>query len=388
MSTAWIAALTLLQPAQADPQAAFGRVMLVGAAEALPEHRIRLTPARRQTSGAAWLEQKQVLAHGFTIRFQFQLTAQGGLGRGADGLAFVIQNQGPHALAGRGSAGGFALGDGRGDASSHGIPHSIALFFDTHRNRDGDDPSDNYVALCTNGPAGGMAWPPKRLAMATNLRKVRLKDGKPHDVRIVYRPPMLSAYLDDGEPLVRTPVDLRQVLDADGAAFIGFTAATGNGFQNHDVLTWSYALERRPDVSSTITSVRSEIQFERGDCLPGLNLCTPREPSVEQTGDGQHSVLLPAHLSMGVPIGNPGNRPVEIVDATGVVCFDLKGDGLLECAGPQGLGTHPAGPRFPDPSRPPGALLVRTRDGETRVSANIPAGQKSSQGYFEFTVRR
>lgn len=340
-------------------------------------------------SGAAWIEQKQVLAHGFTVKFQFQLTAQGGLNRGADGLAFVIQNQGGHALAGRGSAGGFALGDGRGDHNSHGIPHSIAIFFDTHRNRDGGDPSDNYVALCTNGPANGMAWPPLRLAVATNLQKTRLKDGKPHDLRIVYQPPLLAAYLDQSrEPLFRVPVDLRQVLDTGGAAYIGFTAATGNGFQNHDILTWSYTLHPRPDVSSTITSVRSEIQFERGDCLPGLNLCTPRDPVIERSGNGAYTVLLPASAHGAAVIPNPQSKPFEITDARGVVCFDPRGDGQLECTGPQGLGAEPAGAGFVDPAKPPGALLVDTRDGSSRFSVNIPTSRKSSQGYFEFTVRR
>lgn len=396
MTAAFWTAASLLMPllpvytaaAQAEPS----RVILVGSAESRsrPDNRIRLTPARRQTSGAAWLDRKQVLAHGFTIKFQFQLTSQGGLNRGADGLAFVIQNQGPGALAGRGSAGGFALGDGQEDRNSPGIPHSVAVFFDTHRNGEAGDPSDNYVALCTNGPLGAMKWPPARLAVANRLGKIRLKDGKPHDVRIVYQPPMLAAYLDQMPgPLFRVPVDLRQVLDSEGAAYIGFTAATGNGFQNHDILSWTFTLDPRTDVTSTMTSVRSEIQFERGDCLPGLNLCTPRDAIVERLSEGVYSVLLPAHLPWGAATGNPQSQPVEITNARGVVCFDVRGDGELECAGPQGLATTAAaGAGFVDPSKPPGALLVDTRGGRTRLSVNVPLHGKRNQGYFEFTVTR
>jgi hypothetical protein len=40
-----------------------------------------------------------------------RLTQQGGLGPGADGFAFVLQNSGPNALGSPGLAGGFGLGD-------------------------------------------------------------------------------------------------------------------------------------------------------------------------------------------------------------------------------------------------------------------------------------
>src|SRR5262252_428513 len=65
----------------------------------------RLTPAQPNSSGAAWLTEKQRLGFGFDSTFQFQLTRQGWFGGGADGFAFVLQNTGPAALGGRGSAG-------------------------------------------------------------------------------------------------------------------------------------------------------------------------------------------------------------------------------------------------------------------------------------------
>ena len=63
---------------------------------------LRLTPAQRDRAGAVWYTAKQTVASGFETSFQFQLTQQGGLGRGADGLAFVVQNSGPHSIAGQG----------------------------------------------------------------------------------------------------------------------------------------------------------------------------------------------------------------------------------------------------------------------------------------------
>src|SRR4051812_39123372 len=53
---------------------------------------LRLTRARHDRSGAAWFREKQPVASGFETTFQFRLTHEGGLGHGADGFAFVLQN--------------------------------------------------------------------------------------------------------------------------------------------------------------------------------------------------------------------------------------------------------------------------------------------------------
>src|SRR5947207_6877078 len=155
---------------------------------------LRLTPAKNDVAGAAWYTEKQQIAGGFETEFRFQLTENGGLGKGADGLAFVLQNNGPSAIAGRGSAGGWALGDGQGALRVPGIPLSIAVFFDTFRNEEEGDPSNNYVEICTNGKIGEMRWPPARLALVKKLR-VNLKDHKVHTAAIAYRPPVLSVSL-------------------------------------------------------------------------------------------------------------------------------------------------------------------------------------------------
>jgi hypothetical protein len=99
---------------------------------------------------------------GFETTFQFQLTHQGGLGHGADGFAFVLQNSGPEALGGRGSAGGFAVTDPEYHHRETAIPWSLAVFFDTYRNEDQGDPSANYAAFCTYGKPSEMGWPARR----------------------------------------------------------------------------------------------------------------------------------------------------------------------------------------------------------------------------------
>lgn len=372
-----VAAPVLLQ-AQEGP-----KLQLVGDAEVW-QNRVRLTPAIPQTAGAAWFVERKPVSAGFEMVFQFQLTQQGGLGNGADGFAFVLQNNGPEALAGRGSAGGFALGDGRQDRSQPGIPHSIAVFFDTHRNRDGLDPSDNYIAVCTNGRVGKMRWPPNRLGTGTKL-KIKLKDGQPHLARIRYKPPMLLVYLDDGEPELRVPVDLSTVVDSQGQAFIGFTASTGAGWENHDILGWKFKADE-PQVSSTMTVVNSDITFSPTTCLSGRNLCTPPEATVEERGPGQFHIVLPAHLEWGASIANPRGQNAEISGARGNACWDLDSaaDG---CGGPAGV----PGPRNDAlllPDQPAGALISKSEKGRTWFSLNGRKGRHFglNQGFYEFDV--
>ena len=103
---------------------AAAEISLVGSAQSVGGV-LRLTPAKRQHAGAAWFPEKRQVSSGFRVAFDFQITERGGLDNGADGLAFVLQNQGPDALAGRGGAGGFAVGDGYGIADSPGIARSV-----------------------------------------------------------------------------------------------------------------------------------------------------------------------------------------------------------------------------------------------------------------------
>jgi hypothetical protein len=329
---------------------------LVGSAS--QEHRVlRLTPSLHDVAGAAWFRDKQPVGNGFESVFQFRLTEQGGLGRGADGFAFVLQNIGPSALGADGSGGGFALRD---DASV-GIPQSIAVFFDTFKNDEIRDPSNNFVTICTAGTPAEMHWPPPRLASTKRL-PVNLKDRKIHVARISYQPPVLAVYLDDARVLVTT-VDLSTVTGADGAAWVGFTASTGSGFENHDILSWTFS---RPDVSSSMVS--STVSFPKAECLPGRNLCTPEHAVIDESESGAFHVVLPGNLEWGASIPNPAGRPVEIRNASGSVCHNVETLGAAGCFGP-------------------GVLIQRTSEGRTWFSANTPVPVNGNEGYFEFEAR-
>jgi hypothetical protein len=341
---------------------------------------LRLTPARNDRSGAAWLVDKQPVGSGFETTFQFRLTHQGGLGQGADGFAFVLQNSGPAALGGRGSSGGFAVRDPNYPKEA-GIPWSIAVFFDTHRNTEEGDPSSNYVAFRTNGRPGEMRWPAERLAFTPKLR-VQLKDGKVHTARIRFEPPLLSVFLDDGAaPVLASVVDLSIVLDQDAKAWAGFTASTGGGYENHDILNWAFA---GTDVSSNMSMVSSQLTFLMSACLPGRNLCTPERAVVERSGAGYH-VILPANLEWGVSVPTGRDGTVTVSNAHGIACWNrARGGG---CSGPNGNGV-PAGPGFLAAEQAGGALIRKSHGGQTWFSVNGPSGSSlsDSEGFYEFDL--
>lgn len=347
---------------------------------------LRLTPATPQVAGAAWFHRRQTVSTGFETSFDFRLSAQGGLGRGADGFAFVLQNNGASAVAGRGSAGGFALGDGHGDPRVPGIPRSIAVFFDTYRNREAGDPSGNYIAICTNGPMGEMRWPPPRLAYTRHL-KMKLKDGNVHHVRIFYKPPILSVFVDNAAPVLSSTVDLATVAEKAGTAFVGFTASTGSGYENHDILNWSFTAGPEPEISSTTSVVSSSISYLQAACLPDRNLCTPDRAIVEQEHAGRYHIVLPANLEWGASIPNAWGGAVLVSNVRGLVCWDPKlgADGCSEAAA-EAVSTA-ADVHLIAPDRKAGSLLARTHSGRTYFSINGRAEAfAGNEGYVEFDV--
>jgi hypothetical protein len=345
---------------------------------------LRITRAKAEKSGAFWFRDKQSALSGFETTFQFQLTHQDRLSyRGADGFAFVLQNSGPDALGGMGSAAGFGVSDSGGIPPHAGIPWAVAVFFDTYRNKEEGDPSSNYIGIRANGGPPVTRWPPPRLAASPNLT-VRLKDGKVHTARVLFQPPVLSVFLDGSvAPVVKTVVDLSIATDREGRAWVGFTAATAGGWENHDVLSWTFG---RTGISSSMYMVTSDITFPRSACLPNHNLCTPESAFVEQSGAGYH-IVLPGNLEWGVSIPNPSGRAVIVTNAKGIVCWDLKAPGSQGCGGPSGNGGA-AGAGFLATDSPAGALIMKTQGGRTWFSVNGHSGSafKGNEGFYEFDL--
>ncbi len=201
---------------------------------------LRLTPAGVRLSGAAYSTSPITLGAGdiFSTQFQFRISDAGGLDP-ADGFTFVL------------SAGHDGLGGNGGGLGYQGVPHSIAIEFDTFENL-GNDIGSNHVAVDTNGSltnAGrtnvyGVA---NCLIGASHLAPGCLSNGDLWSALIRYDGADLSVSLLDtdreADPFVvytSFPINIAQTLGTN-TAFVGFTAGTGGGFENHDILNWRFA---------------------------------------------------------------------------------------------------------------------------------------------------
>jgi hypothetical protein len=194
--------------------------------------KIRLTSAAIGEIGAAWSIDRKNVQQPFAVSFHLQISDPD-LGGGADGIAFVIQNQ---SSSSRGINGGGIGYDG--------IPNSLAVEFDTSLTDVETppmsmvgDPSGHHIAVHTRGEDPNSADEKFRIGSAYDSPS--LKDGRPHFVRIKYDSGRLEIYLDEPDaPVLTVRVNLSTTLAlTNGMAWIGFTASTGNQTERHVV--WS-----------------------------------------------------------------------------------------------------------------------------------------------------
>jgi len=189
---------------------------------------LRLTRNIGNQSGSAFSTDLQSLDSNasFSTFFSFNLNGSGGLGGGADGIVFVLQTVSNTA----GSVGG--------GIGYFGLPDSVGVEFDTYDNGDGlGDPDANHVGIDLEGsvfsvetatPAFIMESGDDRFAWidydgTTDQLEVRISEN---DIR------PLNA-------LLTRSVDFVGSLGSTDA-YAGFTAGTGAGYANHDILTWQF----------------------------------------------------------------------------------------------------------------------------------------------------
>ena len=189
---------------------------------ALVQERLRLTPAERGKAGGVWFSTKQRVKDGFETSFQFQLTKPGG--SGANGIAFVIQNNETPLLGLAGHGMGF-----------RGVSNSLVVKFDPYHYKKKYD----EVAVLVNSSSN--IYPPDAGAIGLTTNAV-YTDGQIHTVKIICASGNLKVFLDDLEnPRLTVPVDLAETVALDnGRAWVGFIAATGADFYNQDVVSWSF----------------------------------------------------------------------------------------------------------------------------------------------------
>jgi hypothetical protein len=183
---------------------------------------LRLTEDEAGQTGTVWTDEKVVAAkNSFKTKFEYEV-ASGGIA--ADGLAFVLQNEGSDAVGGTGHEMGYG-----------GLRKSVEVELDYYPNTDEADPPFQHVGVMAKGRPNkhleledpgfslvgeGTVW--ISYAAAKHKLKVSVAEGLDAE-----KPP----------PLVKAKVDLREVLGRH--AYAGFTAATGGLAASNDVLSWS-----------------------------------------------------------------------------------------------------------------------------------------------------
>jgi hypothetical protein len=205
-----------------------GPTRLVFQADAVPTNGIcRLTPAAQGKVGGVWYGEQMDISEGFQSTFQFQITDRAVYG--ADGLAFVLQVNRTPSL----GKPGWQMGFG-------GISNSVIVKFDNYHWKDKVYQRYDEIAVSTCGESG--ECDPDTNAVASVTRDGLFSDGKIHTARVEYADGQMSVFLDDfRQPLLRTPLRLPPAFNlSGGTAWVGFTAATGGDFQNHDVLSWTF----------------------------------------------------------------------------------------------------------------------------------------------------
>ena len=196
--------------------------------------KLRLSPAIGGLGlGGAWLDAKQPVKDGFNTIFQIQITEKHGIG--ADGLAFVIQNNPTPALGYPGCNIGYG-----------GISNLFVIKFNNyhwpdHAYENTYGAYDEIAMLMPHSPAT-ILWDSVSNTIAAVTNGVDFSDGQIHTVKMVYVPGNLQVFLDDLEnPLMTVYVNLARVMDLDnGRAWVGFTAASGADWQNHDLINWMF----------------------------------------------------------------------------------------------------------------------------------------------------
>jgi len=204
---------------------------------------LRLTPAAYDQHGAGYSTTSVLLGAGatFSTSFRFQLTEPGGwVGSPADGITLVLA---------QGSSG---LGGAGGGIGYQGVGNSVAIEFDTYWNN--FDPNGNHVGVDINGsltslqtasPYGVTAC--YLDASSSYLTNGCMSNGKVWTALVNYNGTtgkLNVSVQQEGMAVVQLitdySIDIASILGTT-SAYVGFTAASGSGFENHDILSWQLA---------------------------------------------------------------------------------------------------------------------------------------------------
>ena len=247
---------------------------IIGEAVDMQNGCYQLTPATQHINGGIWFNDSLDLSKPFDIQVTMdfgtnwawngsntnnQYPEQGG---GADGIAFVIQNQSDTAL----SIGG-GIGYADKDGGNKGIQPSLAVEFDSYYNF-GFDPLYDHVAIGVNGNGKHFSEGTTNNHSSKNLnsdyksgitnsrggknitdllvpangidpsiQSQGLHDGNKHVARFIWDPVRknFKVYLDCDLKIEIEEDFTNTIFGGDQKLFYGFTSATGDEFNEHTV---------------------------------------------------------------------------------------------------------------------------------------------------------
>ena len=269
-----------------------GTGLILQSGATLVQNHLRLTPARGGISGGAWYDTKVNVRNGFQTIFQLQITEKGP--SGADGLAFVIQNNPTPRLGYPGCNIGY------GGISNLFVIKFSNYHFPDHAYGNAYGAYDEVAMLMPHSPATRL-WDSVSNTVAAITNGVDFSDGQIHTVKLVYAPGNLQIFLDDLEnPLMTVYVNLAKVMDLDnGRAWVGFTAATGADRQNHDLINWIFDSSEDAIQNETYITPQTQIVSPAPPPAPvylGQNLQT--SPSKPLPFDSSFGYRLPDDIGL------------------------------------------------------------------------------------------
>lgn len=265
---------------------------------------LQLTPATINQVGSAWFIAPQTVKGGFSTTFTFQIGGHSPDSIGdADGIAFVIQTVGTGVT---GPAGcGIGFGANANCTSANGITHSAAVEFDTYNNGATDLSSSNHVAIQSCLTAANdtnvdplNATDTTRCSIANNATLPLLANNQAHTATVTYVPPSgstpgsMDVILDgiDLFPHASAHIDLGDLVLNDGSnctacvAFVGFTASTGGGDDNQNILSWTFTPQAQ-SAPVTAGGAPAVLNFNGG---PGANQAYEYDSQLDAQ-DGNHN---------------------------------------------------------------------------------------------------
>jgi len=220
---------------------------------------LRLVPAQTFRVGSAFTSNK-VSVTTFSSFFTFRYTAAGGFRGGADGIVFVA------------TGGAQLFGKNGGGMGYQSLTNSVGVEFDIFDNGGpvNNDGNASHVAIDVGGNFDAALDEINSSPVSPDM-----KNGDRLFAWIDYNGAVLEARVNRTglrpvTPTVSRTVNLTNEIGGP-VALVGFTAATGSGYANHDVLSWQFNSTYDP-ILALLPAASIQMYPSGNSNVPGLNL--------------------------------------------------------------------------------------------------------------------